>query len=56
MLFAVTAVAESVDIEECVYLPVLFRMLSSLPLYLGKLVTCALNLIGKFMPKNLFSI
>ena len=47
MLHAVGAIAENVEGEERVCLPILFRGLAALPLQHEKVVASALNLIGK---------
>ena len=47
VLFALTAIAESVDLEENNYLPSLFRMLGQVPCTHPRLISQALNAIGK---------
>ena len=47
VLFAVTSVSESVDMEECSHLPQLFSVLSRLPYTSAQVVSQALSLIGK---------
>ena len=48
VFFAVSAVADNVESEECVFLPQLFANLASLPLNHEKLISSALSLIGQF--------
>jgi hypothetical protein len=47
VLFAVTSIAESVDIDEFLYLPTLFRNLSQIPCHNYLVVSQALYMIGK---------
>ena len=49
MLFALGSIAESVDIEELIYLPTLFQQLNQIPCNNYKVVTQALYLIGEFV-------
>ena len=49
VLYAVTAIAENVDLDENAYLPQLFRMLSAVPFTNYKLISQALYLIGMFV-------
>ena len=47
VLHAVSSIADNVESDERVCLPVLFRGLSMLPLQHEKVVSCALALIGE---------
>ena len=47
VLFAVTSIAESVDIDEFLYLPTLFRHLSQIPCHNYLVVSQALYMIGE---------
>ncbi len=58
VLFALTSIAESVDLEENNYLPSLFRMLGQVPCSHPKLISQALNAIGKtlFIIRNITNL
>ena len=48
VLFSLATIAENVDLDENNYLPSLFRMLGQVPCTHPKLISQALNAIGKF--------